>query len=75
MSTRFCVWCSVVPSLIIPMIIQTIEVSPPGLASIDGTHHLSRAVRTRTERSDAGHPSTDLVLGAAPISDARAVGA
>ena len=62
-STRFCVWCSVVPNLIIPMIIQTMQLALPGADATDDAPHVSRVDPTEANQSDTVHPPTDLAVG------------
>src|SRR5919197_801781 len=48
------------PTVIISMIIRTIRRPPSGPAGIDSAPHVSKAALIRTDRSDAGQPTTDL---------------
>jgi hypothetical protein len=61
-SARFCVWCSVLPAMIIPMITRTIRRPPLGPVAIDGATRVSSVDPTGTDRSDAGQPTTDLAV-------------
>jgi hypothetical protein len=50
-------------AVIIPMIIRTIDQAPSRAGPIDVAPHLSRMAPTGANRSDAGHPPTDLAVG------------
>src|SRR6266542_523559 len=52
--------------VIIPMITRTIRQAPLRPDATDDAPHVSRAAPTRTDRSDAGQPPTDLATTGFP---------
>ena len=62
-TTRFEVWSSVIPAVVIPMVIQTIQPVPPGPNRADDTPHLTGLDPTGADQSDGEHLSTDLAVG------------
>jgi hypothetical protein len=56
----------VVLAMIIPMITRTIRRAPSGPDATDEAPQVSRAVPSRTDRSDAGQQPTDLALWRRP---------
>jgi hypothetical protein len=60
-TTRFEVW-SVIPAVVIPMVIQTIQPAPSEPNATDDASHLTRLDPTRADQSDAEHSPTDLAV-------------
>jgi hypothetical protein len=50
-------------SVVIPMVIQTIQLAPPGPNGTDNTPHVTSLDPTGGNQSDAEHPPTDLAVG------------
>ena len=54
---------TVVSAVVILMVIQTIQLAPPGPNGMDDTPHVTSLDPTGADQSDAEHPPTDLAVG------------